>query len=56
MAQPRLSRAAGAPLALLIVLGALIGTIAGQPTIGVLVGFGTGVLIALALWWRDRPR
>lgn len=48
--------AAGAPLALVIIAGALIGGIKGQPIIGILVGVATGVVIAVAVWLGDRRR
>jgi hypothetical protein len=45
----------------IIALLALVGVFAGgyffnQPTIGLLAGFGTGVAIALLLWWRETRR
>lgn len=46
-------RAAGAIIAFTVIAGAIIGTAKGQPTIGVLAGFGVGVLAALLLWLRD---
>jgi len=52
---PRSPMAGGAPLALLTILGAILGGLLfGQPTIGLLVGFGLGVLIAIAIWLRSR--
>lgn len=48
--------AAGAPLALIIMAGALIGSIKGQPTLGILVGVGVGAVIAVAVWLGDRRR
>ena len=47
-------RAAGAIIAFTLIVGAIVGTAEGQPTIGVLAGFGIGVLVALILWLRDR--
>lgn len=47
-------RAAGAIIAFTVITGAIVGTAEGQPTIGVLAGFGLGVLAALLLWLRDR--
>lgn len=44
--------AGGAPLALSIVAGAVIGLIVGQPTAGILIGAGVGVAIALLIWRR----
>lgn len=37
-----------------ILLGAIGGIVAGQPSIGFLVGLGLGIAIALLLWWKDR--
>lgn len=34
--------------------GVAIGRIYGQTSIGMLAGFGIGVVIAIALWWRER--
>jgi hypothetical protein len=56
MANRPSSRAAGAPLALTTIAGAVIGTVYRQPTIGVLAGFAVGLAIVLALWARDRSR
>ena len=47
-------QAGGSILAASIIAGVVGGIIAGQPSIGFLVGTGTGVLIALLLWLRDR--
>ncbi len=55
MASPNPS-AAGAPLALLIVAGAVIGGILHQPLLGALIGITLGVAIAVAVWLRDRNR
>lgn len=44
--------AGGAPLALSIVLGAIIGLVAGEPSLGILIGTGIGIAIALAVWLR----
>ncbi|USI73839.1 hypothetical protein [Sphingomonas morindae] len=55
MASPsRSSRGGGVLIALGAVLGALIGTFSGQPSIGVVAGTGLGVALAVLLWWRDR--
>lgn len=40
----------GAPLALLILLGVIIGVLFGQPTIGFLIGLGLGILVAVLIW------
>jgi len=42
--------AGGAPIALLTLAGPVIGGLFGQPVIGLLAGFGLGVLIAIAIW------
>lgn len=44
--------AGGAPLAISIVLGAVIGLVVGQPSIGILAGTTVGIAIALAVWLR----
>jgi len=49
-------QAGGFLLALCILVGAVIGTIWGQPSIGVLVGTGIGIVVAIALWLNDRMR
>jgi uncharacterized membrane protein len=49
-------RAAGLPLAIAIILGAIVGAIYGQPTIGLLVGTGVGAIGAIAVWLSDRRR
>ena len=49
-------RAGGAIIAFAVIAGAVIGTAEGQPTIGLLGGFGIGVLVAVILWLRDRGR
>jgi hypothetical protein len=56
MADRPAPQAGGILLALFILAGALIGSIKGQPTIGVLVGTGLGITAALALWLADRRR
>ncbi|MFM7028349.1 MAG: hypothetical protein ACKOXK_06705 [Chakrabartia sp.] len=58
MTDPKASspRAAGAFIALGLVLGALVGVALRQPSIGVLTGFTVGTLIALGQWWMDRRR
>ncbi len=48
--------AGGCFLAVLTLAGAIAGGLAGQPSIGLLAGFGLGVAIALLLWWKDRER
>jgi hypothetical protein len=49
-------KSAGGPLAIAIILGALIGSIMHQPTIGVLAGIAVGTVVAVAIWLRDRKR
>ncbi|WP_174274283.1 hypothetical protein [Sphingomonas bacterium] len=48
--------AAGAPLALATMAGALIGAVLGQPSLGVLIGVGFGATLAIGLWLVDRER
>ncbi|GLV25780.1 hypothetical protein TomTYG45_22130 [Sphingobium sp. TomTYG45] len=45
---------AGAIIALLILGGAIIGGLMGQPSAGLLTGAALGGVIALLLWLRER--
>lgn len=47
---------AGAIIALLSITGVIAGGLAGQPTIGLLAGFGLGVAVGVAMWLRDRHK
>lgn len=47
------SKGGGALLALSILAGAIVGTMFGQPSIGVLGGVALGATIAIAIWLRD---
>ena len=47
--------AGGFPIAAGVMLGAVIGFIARQPTLGFLIGLGIGCLIAIILWRRGQP-
>ena len=49
---PRSPMGPGAPIALLIIAGVIIGGLLGQPSIGLLVGVGLGVIVALISWRR----
>ena len=49
-------QAGGAILALAIIAGAVAGTMVGQSTIGLLVGTGTGIVLAVAIWLNDRRK
>ncbi|MBB6123133.1 hypothetical protein [Sphingobium subterraneum] len=53
---PRNPTGGGAIIALLALAGVIGGGLLNQPSIGLLVGLGGGVLIALVLWWRERAR
>jgi fucose permease len=48
------TRAGGFILFVGIMGGAVIGGLFGQPSAGLIAGGGLGVLIALAIWLRDR--
>jgi uncharacterized BrkB/YihY/UPF0761 family membrane protein len=48
------TRAGGFILAVCIMAGAIGGAMLRQASAGLLAGGALGVLIALALWWRDR--
>jgi len=50
----KFSRAGGSLLAISIIAGVVGGTIAGEPSIGFLVGFGAGLAMALFIWLSDR--
>ncbi len=54
--KPKTPTGAGAIIALLIIGGAILGGLKGQPSIGLLVGAAAGVAIALLLWLRDQRR
>jgi hypothetical protein len=47
-------RAAGVFITLGTLAGAVYGIIKGQPSLGLVLGFGAGVVIALAFWLFDR--
>jgi uncharacterized membrane protein (UPF0136 family) len=49
-------QAGGFLLAMCVLVGAVIGTVRGQPSVGVIAGIGVGVLVAVALWLKDRAR
>lgn len=51
--RPRLG--GGGPLALLILLGTVIGGLFHQASIGFLIGLGLGILVAILIW-RGGPR
>jgi len=50
------ARGGGVFLVLAILGGTILGGLAGQPTIGFLVGTAAGTLIALLLWLADLRR
>jgi uncharacterized membrane protein len=52
--QPGSSRAGGAIIAVSVIVGAIAGTVAGEASAGVLIGLAAGVILALALWLKDR--
>lgn len=52
----RSTQAAGFILAISILAGAVAGVIAGQPSIGFLIGLGAGVAMALLFWLSERRR
>lgn len=54
--QRRASRAGGFIIAITVLVGALLGARAGQPSLGVVVGTGLGVAIALGLFLYDRRK
>lgn len=57
MAYPRSQSAAGGVfIAIGALAGAFIGNRQGQPSLGLLIGFGVGVALALLLWGLDQRR
>jgi hypothetical protein len=44
----------GAPIALAVLLGTIIGVVVGQPPIGFLAGLAIGVVAALLIWRSNR--
>ncbi len=57
MAEPSSgARAAGSILAIAIIAGAVAGSIAGQPSIGVIGGTAIGLLLLLVHWLSERRR
>ena len=49
-------QAGGFIIAVAILAGTIIGGLMGQPSIGLLAGLGLGVVVAVAVWLRDRAR
>ena len=49
-------RAGGFLLALSILIGPILGSIFGEPSIGFLAGLGVGLIALLAVWLLDRRR
>ncbi len=58
MAHPQTGfpRAGGFLLALSILIGPILGSIFGEPSIGFLAGLGVGLIALLAVWLLDRRR
>jgi len=50
----RPSAAGGFLIASGVLGGAILGFIARQPTIGLLIGLAVTVAISVAMWWRER--
>ena len=50
------ARSGGALLAIAIVGGAVVGAIAGEPSIGFLAGLAAGLSMLVAVWLFDRRR
>ncbi len=48
------SSAGGFFIAALTMIGAVVGGLMGQPSIGFLAGLVLGVAIATLIWWRER--
>lgn len=54
--KPPAPRAAGAFIALGLIGGALIGVALHQPSLGLVLGFAAGVIVALVQWRMDTRR
>ena len=52
----RAPMAGGFLLALCILVGVVVGGLAGQPSLGFLGGVGAGALLAILIWLVDRNR
>lgn len=52
----RTGNAGGFFIALFLVIGTIIGGLMGQPSAGLLVGLGLGILTAIAIWLVDRNK
>lgn len=50
------SMAGGVLIAIGAVFGAFAGATQGQPSIGFLIGLAVGLVLATAIWLRDRTR
>ena len=48
--------AGGCLMCIALLAGALAGIYLGQPSIGVLAGFGTGLALLILIWLWDRTR
>jgi hypothetical protein len=48
--------AGGFLLAACLLVGAVAGTLAGQPSLGVVIGLGVGLLLAAGVWLYERQR
>jgi hypothetical protein len=49
--------AGGFLLMLCLIVGAIVGMVVGQPSIGILAGAGIGILVAVLIWaWDSRRR
>jgi len=54
-AQPKTpTKAGGFILAVSIIAGAVGGTVAGQPSAGLVLGVAAGTLVAILIWLGDR--
>jgi hypothetical protein len=54
--QPRSPRSGGSLLAIAIIVGAIAGTIAGQPSIGFVAGLSAGLILVALIYYWDRKR
>lgn len=52
--RPKAARAGGILIALAVIIGTVAGLALRQPSIGMVAGFGTGLVLAILVWLLDR--
>lgn len=58
MAHPQngFPRSGGFLLAMSILVGPIVGSLFGEPSLGFIIGLGVGLLLLLAVWLADRQK